>query len=86
MISKLVACEVRAMKKMATIRQVAWILGASATLAGLAMTFDTVFGRSSFSEALISAAFPMALMCSSECGYMSRYSAAAWGAVVLGDR
>lgn len=102
MISKIVACEVRSMKKMAAGRQAAWLIGASSTLAGVAVTLTALFGRTSFSEALIYAAFPMALMCSSECGYLGRYSATArwvligagnalilgimWGAVALGDR
>ncbi|CAN5868891.1 hypothetical protein BH18ACI5_BH18ACI5_14560 [soil metagenome] len=61
-----------------------WMIGASFVLAALSIVLKYKFGPSSFSEGLLYAGFPAALMLSSECTYLKPYSKAARRVISIG--
>jgi hypothetical protein len=83
-------------------RSAAWMIGGSLVMVLVSIGLQAVLGKNSFSESLLYAAFPAALMLSNECLYFKPYSRAArltlsisgalfiilmmWGAVALGNR
>ena len=52
----------------------AWLIGGSLVLVLISVLSTLIVGENSFSEALLYAAYPAALMLSSECTYLKRYS------------
>jgi hypothetical protein len=83
-------------------RSAAWMIGGSLVMVLVSTAVQAVWGKNSFSESLLYAAFPAALMLSNESLYFKPYSRAArltlsiggalfiilmmWGAVAIGNR
>ena len=102
MMKRIFDCRASGMTAAERKRTAAWLIGGSLTAVGMSTVLTLAFGRTSFSEALLYAAYPMTLVGSSECGYLKRYSTPAkwsmivatsafilgltWAAVAAGDR
>ena len=83
-------------------RSAAWMVGGSLTLTAFGIWLKMQIGANALSEGLMYSAFPAALMLSSECTYLKRYSPTArrimavggallvvlvtWGAAALAQR
>ena len=65
-------------------RGIAWLVGGSIFLAALGFLLQLYIGRSPFTEALLYAAFPAALMLSNQSTWLKRYSRTAQLALSAG--
>lgn len=102
MTTKATWCNPAALSAQDQWRSAGWMVGGSLVLSVAGILLKLRIGPNSLSEALIYAAFPAALMLSSECTYLKRYSTTArrtisigaaifvilitWGATALGNR
>lgn len=80
----LLTCNPQGLTRAEQWRQGAWLVGGSFALMLLSIVLSRRFGETSFSEALLYAAFPVALSWSGECSYFKRYSSSAKWTLVLG--
>ena len=65
-------------------RGAAWMVGGSLVLTAFGLLLQLRIGSNALSEGLVYSAFPAALMLSSECTYLKRYSTAARRTISLG--
>ena len=76
-------CEIEGVSRRDQSRSAAWMIGGTVFLTMLSLVLTKTIGRSAFAEALGYAAFPMALMTSSECTWLKRYSTVSRSVLVL---
>lgn len=84
MTSRMFRCAPAGLSREDHVKSAAWTLGGSAVLATIALLLQRSIGPNSYSEALLYAAFPAALMLSNECTYFKPYSRAARMTMALG--
>lgn len=84
MMTRLFTCYVSGVTRADQMRGLALAVGATVALMLLLIGVESLAGRSSFTEALRYAAFPLALMASKECTSFKRYSTAAKWMLIAG--